>query len=101
MQREYAERLRQLSGVGLRQGPYTFVRIDVYGTTPVGLDDDTGMQTGFRYEHLAYPQIDAPDTPATRAWNSHVAKALPIPGACESASDDNLDYHLASQTLVS
>jgi len=102
VQREYEARLAQLSTIGKKRGPYTFIRVDVFAASPDN-EDNTGRRTGFRYAHLAYPQIDSPDTPATRAWNEHVAKKMPIPGGCEGPADDDLDFQLgiASPRLIS
>jgi len=102
LQREYDARLEQLASARTTRGPYTFIRVDVFAASQDN-EDNTGSRTGFQYEHLAYPQIDSPDSATTQVWNDYVAKQLPIPGGCEGPADDDLDYELgmASPRFIS
>lgn len=96
---EFKERLGQLAQVGLRLGPYVFNRLDFYASARIRNDD--GARPGFVTDHVAYPQIDSPATPATSAWNAAQRKDAPgeLAGSDDpddtSSEDDDSDYTLA------
>ncbi len=96
---EFKERLAQLAQVGRRLGPYVFNRLDFYASAHIRNDD--GGRPGFVTDHVAYPQIDMPVTPATTAWNAAQRKDAPgeLAGSDDpddtSSEDDDTDYTLA------
>ena len=64
------------------------------------LDPCTGLNPGFIVQHVAYPQIDAPQGPQRVAWNARAAK----PGPADADDcDTNSDYEIgiATQRLIS
>lgn len=92
---EFKERLGQLAQVGLRLGPYVFNRIDFYAAGRSRNED--GNRPGFTTDHVAFPQIDSPVTPATTAWNASQRKDAPgemndSTDAADSGEDDDTDY---------
>ena len=97
---EFKDRLAQLAQVGLRLGPYVFNRIDFYASGRVR--DDQGGRPGYVTDHVAYPQIDTPVTPATTAWNAAQRKDA-ASGELQGSDDpdatgnedDDTDYTLA------
>lgn len=95
---EYAHRIGDLAQAGLRLGPYVFNRIDAYAAAR-DPHDDGGQYSGFVWQHVAFPQIDAPTSPAAVAWNK--AQQKDAPGevsapteADDQAEDDETDYTL-------
>jgi uncharacterized protein len=76
LQNQYNERLTELAQVARTVGPYRFNRIDLYDAQPAQ-ESNTGSLPGFVTEHVAYPQIDGPLSPAASAWNKEKAQALP------------------------
>jgi uncharacterized protein len=96
--KSYQERLRQVAMAGARVGPFVFNRVDIFRAQPVS-DDGSGERPGFLVQHVAYPQIDAPRSPAEEAWNTENSKAL---GAADDG-DYDLDYEigLANARVVS
>lgn len=94
----YESRLEELEQVGVTLGPFMFTRIDAYKASPA--DDTTGSFPGSVTVHAAYPRIDAPDTPITRAWN---ARMVVTPASGDDDCDIDTDYHLnhASPRLIS
>ena len=91
LQRQYENRLKQLSMVGQKQGPFVFNRIDLFtaGASTV----DNVATPGFWTQHVAYPQIDNITTPATEAWNKSAKRELANGDDCENGDgDDDVDY---------
>ncbi len=97
LQVEFKDRLAQLAQVGLRLGPYVFNRLDFFAGAHIR--SDNGTRPGFVTDHVAYPQIDTPVTPATTAWNAAQRKDAPGQLADsdepeEASEDDDVDYTL-------
>lgn len=95
LEHEFAGRLDQLAQAGLRIGPYVFNRVDAWASAHAR--DDLGSHPGFNYDRVAYAQIDAPATPAARAWNAAQRKDTPAAIAASSdpdepVEDDDTDY---------
>jgi uncharacterized protein len=102
LQRQYEDRLKQLSMVGQKQGPFIFNRIDLFAAGPSA--DDNLATPGFWTEHVAYPQIDNITTPATESWNQRARRNLANGDDCENGhGDDDIDYVVgyASGTMIS
>lgn len=98
LETEFGHRIEQLAQAGIRVGPYVFNRIDYYAAARTH-EDDTGAHGGFVTDHVAFPQIDAPVTAATTAWNATQRKDDPGPisagdAADGAAEDDDIDYTL-------
>ncbi len=90
LEEKYAQRIRQLSMVAVRLGPYLFSRTDLYAAEPAP-DRESGIEAGFYVQHVAYPSIDAPLSPATQAWNKHAEHVLHTTDDC-GQGDDSTDY---------
>lgn len=91
LQRQYQGRLKQLSLVGQRLGPFVFNRIDLFAA---GASRDDNVSTpGFWTDHVGYPQIDNITTPVAEAWNQNAKRDLANGDDCDSGhGDDDVDY---------
>jgi hypothetical protein len=103
MKEEYQKRLKQLSEVGKKIGPFIFNRIDFFSAKVSKPADQTGSMVGFATQHVGYPQIDNANNKNTKYWNDNVVKKLPIEGPCESDGDYDIDYVIgyANDKLIS
>lgn len=102
LQRQYQDRLKQLSMVGQKQGPFVFNRIDLFAAG--NSNDDNSATPGFWTQHVGYPQIDNIATPATEAWNMGARRDLANGDDCENGhGDDDVDYVVgyASDRMIS
>lgn len=95
---EFGRRIDELAMAGVRLGPWTFNRIDAYAAVRAPLADG-GQYGGFVWQHVAFPQIDAPSTPAAAAWNKAQQKGSPgelsaPTSADDPVEDDDTDYTL-------
>jgi uncharacterized protein len=91
LQRQYQDRLKRLSVVGQKQGPFVFNRIDLFAA---GASTEDNVATpGFWTQHVGYPQIDNIATPATGAWNKSAKRDLAKSDDCDGGhGDDDVDY---------
>jgi len=105
LQREYKERLDQLSHVGERKGPFVFNRVDLFATKPYDQDEDERDESPpVSVKHVAYPLIDNASTPETLAWNKLVEKKIgPGIGDDCGAGRDEVDYRIgyANEKMIS
>jgi uncharacterized protein len=106
----YRERLEQLEQAGKRIGPFVFNRIDKFDVDPA--PTVPGHAPDFSVEHVAFPQIDNPQSPELAAWNKASWRDLyPNPASCRqncgdgegTPEDTSLDYELtfANKSLIS
>lgn len=98
LEAEFRDRLQQLAQAGVRVGPFVFNRIDLYESAPAP-NHDGGKHGGFMFQHVAFPQVDAPRDAATTAWNAAQRKEDPGPLSTpgdpgDVAEDDDSDYTL-------
>ncbi len=102
IQAEFGWRIQQLEQAGVRIGPYVFNRIDRYVSRPAAADDDTGSHHGIVVHQVAYPQIDAPRSAATDAWNA-AQRREPAPLDPEDDTDEEADYtvHCVGERFIS
>ena len=102
LERQYQDRMKQLSLVGQKQGPIVFNRVDLFAAG-TSLDDNVATP-GFWTQHVGYPQIDNITTPATEAWNESARRDLTKGNDCENGhGDDDVDYVVgyATGTMIS
>jgi len=95
---EFDRRRAQLAQAGVRVGPWVFNRVDAYASAPAP-DGDGGVHSHYVTQHVAFPQIDVPDTPATRAWNAAQRKDAPGEIAAPTAPDDVAEDDDSDYTL--
>ena len=102
IQTELGWRIVQLEQAGVRIGPYVFNRIDRAVSRPAAGDDDTGSHHGFVVHQVAYPQIDAPRSAATDAWNA-AQRLEPAPLDPQDDTDEEADYtvHCVGERFIS
>ena len=74
LEQEFERRAGELDQAGIRLGPYLLNRVDHYDCTRGDPLDAADASGGIATTHLAWPQIDAPRTPATLAWNAARAR---------------------------
>jgi uncharacterized protein len=98
LQQRFQNRLKQIAMVGQKQGPFLFNRIDIVAAQPAA--DQTGSTLGFLTQHVAYPQIDNIDAPATSAWNKNATRVLPIHSDCEDDDDDDYVIGFANDRMI-
>ena len=98
LEHEFDLRVDELNQAALRIGPWLFTRVDRYLAQLAPNDDELGQHPGVVTQHVAYPQIDAPRTPATIAWNKARVQSEPGPADtdadAEALSDEDGDYSL-------
>jgi len=102
LQRQYEDRIKQLSMVGQKHGPFVFNRIDLFAAG--NSTDDNVATPSFWTQHVGYPQIDNITTPATEAWNKSAKRDLASGDDCENGhGDDDVDYVVgyASDKMIS
>lgn len=85
LQREFQNRIKQISDVGVRFGPFVFNRIDLFWAEQAG--DDSGAWPGFSTRHVAYPQIDNVVEAFAVKWNSRQILKISEPSSCDGVGD--------------
>ena len=86
-------RIDELGQLGLHAGPLVFTRGERDSTSPEPPDPLQTLQPPRPLEtSAAYPQIDAPASPAEREWNRDMALEPLVPQSDEGRSDLDRDY---------
>jgi uncharacterized protein len=108
IEQKYAGRLDGLASAVRRKGPFLFVQIDRYETSPLSPDEKTIYQEIFgrpdwrvKAHHVSYPQIDQPVTSTTTRWNELIVRSvsrLPNDG---DATELRYSITLATPALIS
>jgi uncharacterized protein len=88
LQREYQNRIKQISDVGVRSGPFVFNRIDLFWAEQASdAGDDSGAWPGFSTRHVAYPQIDNVVEAFAGQWNKRQILKISEQNFCDGAGD--------------
>jgi uncharacterized protein len=96
LERDYKKRLAELAQVAQRYGPFVFNRIDIFTMERHDAADQSGSAPELYVQHLAYPQIDKPDSAAIATWNhAHDKGHGGLSSACDDGfGDGDTDYQI-------
>lgn len=102
LQNAYGDRIEDLKLAAVRKGPYLFTRVDLYTAAPAPPEVVATGDHRVSVSHIAYPQIDQPDTAIVRQWNA-LAKQVGVDPICGPPQDVEVSYQLglATRRLIS